>query len=128
VVAPRNLIVLSFNTDASCLSSGEIVTAKRIQMVLVPTIGKVHYGEKSTAIFSNNAPVTTPDSLTVLSSNVDAGCLPSGEKITVRTPSSVYGDALETATHNITVQSLDVDTSRLPSGGMTTGYEWPLSV
>jgi hypothetical protein len=63
-------------------------------------------------------------SLTVLSYDVDASVLPSGEKATTMTipkwPSRVYSSSPELASHSLTVLSHDPDASVLPSGEKTT--------
>jgi hypothetical protein len=121
VTAFHSLIVLSSETDASCLPSGEKVTAF------------TEYEWPSSVC--NIAPVTASHSLIVLSSEADANCLPSGEKATAFTesewPSSVCNIAPVTASHSLIVLSSETDASCLPSGEKATAsteYEWPSSV
>jgi hypothetical protein len=71
VATSHSLTVLSPDTDASYLPSGEKATAL-IRL------------EWPSTVYSN-ASVTASHSLTVLSPDADASCLPSGEKATALT-------------------------------------------
>ena len=85
VLASQSRTVLSPEADASCLPSGEKVTAQTEP-------------EWPSSVCSS-APVAASQSRTVLSPEADASCLPSGEKATAQTesewPSSVCNKALQ---------------------------------